>query len=72
MDPVACGNAIAQLRAAIDGAAWPLALGHALEAWRAARAPALADLVDALATRCAQPARPLARDLSRWWIDHAA
>src|SRR5690606_37266327 len=63
------------LRDAIDAAAWPRALEVALEAWRALRAPELADLVEALGARCVAevvppPARPEQRHA--WWIECAA
>jgi uncharacterized protein (TIGR02996 family) len=75
VNEAACASAIADLRHAIAAAAWPDALACGLAAWRAARAPAVADLVDALATRCEPPlpARPRhLRDLHAWWIAHAA
>jgi uncharacterized protein (TIGR02996 family) len=69
VDLVAATSAIAELRDAIGASAWPRALGAALAAWRAYRAPALADLVDALASRCELPARPAqVTDVHAWWI----
>lgn len=40
------------LREAIVGEDWPRALALALDTWRAAPAPALADLIDAITARC--------------------
>lgn len=60
------------LRAAIDAADWPRALGLALAAWRETRAVSLTGLVDALAQRCRVPPPPMPEVLQRWWIERAA
>jgi hypothetical protein len=63
---------LAELRAAIDAAAWPRALDLALAAWRETRAPELADLVDALVARCEQPTVAKWYRLQPWWMELAA
>ncbi len=63
---------LADLRAAIDDLAWPRALDLALAAWRETRAPELADLVDAIVTRCDQPRAPEWYRLQAWWMELAA
>ncbi len=61
------------LRAAIDAADWPRALEQALEAWRALRAPELAELVEALGARCVVAPRPRgSRERHPWWIEQVA
>lgn len=61
------------LRSAIDAADWPRALEAALEAWRAIRAPELADLVEALGARCVVlPLPESSAQHHAWWIEHAA
>ncbi len=73
MNEAACVSGIRELRTAIAASAWPEALGHALAGWRAVRDPALADLVDAVAARCAAPERPPhLRAFHGWWMEHAA
>ena len=73
MNEATCASGIRELRTAIATGAWPEALAHALAAWRAVRAPALADLVDAVAARCATPERPPhLRAVHAWWIELAA
>jgi uncharacterized protein (TIGR02996 family) len=59
-----------ELRRAIEEAAWPRALVLAIEAWRASRAPVLADLVDRIVTRL--PAEGVPREgVQRWWMQQA-
>ena len=56
----------------IDGD-WDAALAQALVAWRASRAPALADLIEAIAPRCEVPV-PVGKspmELHLWWVTHA-
>jgi hypothetical protein len=55
---------------AIEAEDWPRALGLALEAWRSTRAPALADLIDAIGARCPQVPPPR-RDQHVWWVESA-
>jgi uncharacterized protein (TIGR02996 family) len=59
------------LRAAVAAGDWVRALGLALEAWRETRAPALADLVDAIGERCTRPVPPTRAGLHDWWMEHA-
>lgn len=60
-----------ELAREIRDAAWPRALGCALEAWRTTRSPVLADLIDRLAARCG-PAEPVpTRGAQRWWMQRA-
>jgi len=63
---------LAELRAAIDAGGWPRALDLALAAWRETRAPALADLVDAIVRRCEQPQVPAWHQVQAWWMELAA
>jgi len=56
---------------ALAAAAWPRALELALEAWRTARIPELADIVDAVAARCSPPTPPDDRVARHaWWVEH--
>ena len=59
-----------ELRTAIEANEWSRALVLALAAWRAARAPALADLVDRLAARCPTEPAPSQR-VQPWWMQRA-
>jgi hypothetical protein len=57
------------VRDALAVADWTLALGLSVDAWRMTRAPAIADLVDAIAARCAKPKVPKRRkSVHRWWM----
>ncbi len=59
-----------ELRTAIAAADWPRALGLALDAWRTTRWPALADLIDRIATQC--PTEPAPRHrVQPWWMQRA-
>jgi uncharacterized protein (TIGR02996 family) len=59
------------LHAALVAGSWSAALEHALVAWRATRAPTLADLVDAIDARIPviEPPEPAA--LHAWWMARA-
>ncbi len=59
-----------RLALAIADSSWPLALSLALERWREARSPQLAELVDRIGARCGSPP-PADADAQRWWIEHA-
>lgn len=48
---------------AIAAAQWPRALALALTAWRESHAPELADLVDAIATKCPHPITAKSKDV---------
>ena len=63
---------LAELGEAIEAAAWPRALDLALAAWRATRAVELADLVDAVASRCEQPPTESWFRIHPWWMGLAA
>jgi uncharacterized protein (TIGR02996 family) len=59
---------IDELRAAIAERDWPRALRRAVNAWRAQRDPALADLADAIAARAGKlPAAPKGKAHALWW-----